>query len=63
MKNRKNAAPTQVEMFSEPRLTAESTLLGLPGTRQADLERLIGELLINLACAEAAKPSGGDHDA
>ncbi len=63
MKNRRNTAPTQVEMFSEPRLTAERTPLGLSGTRQTDLEKLIGELLINLACAEAAKPSGGEHDA
>jgi len=64
MKQRRKASQTQIELFSERKFVSDRILRELPPDRQAELEKRIAELLLNVAIGDALEvPRGGAHDA
>jgi hypothetical protein len=63
MKRRNQTTSIQMELYCEPERTSRPTLLDLPADQLADLERLIGELLLKAVSESVEDPAGGEHDA
>jgi hypothetical protein len=62
MKQRRKTKRIQTELFFDLRLASGPILLELPADRRVELERLIAELLLNVARENAETPSGGEYD-
>jgi hypothetical protein len=63
MKLRNQTTAIQMKLCCEPEGTSRPTLLDLPADLLADLERLIGDLLLKAASESAGQLPGGEDDA
>jgi hypothetical protein len=63
MRQRRKANQTQIELFCERKFISDQILRELPPDGQAELEKRIAELLLNVAIGDVEVPRGGDHDA
>jgi hypothetical protein len=62
MKERRKTKRIQTELFFDLRLISGPILLGLPADQRVELERLIAELLLNVALENAEIIRGGECD-
>jgi hypothetical protein len=62
MRRPRNVKQTQTELFAELRPVSSPIPLDLPAERQAELQRLVGELLLTVARPNAKVPRGGECD-
>jgi hypothetical protein len=62
MKRQRKAQHTQTELFFELRPVSVPIPLDLPVDRQVELQRLLGELLLNVAREAADVTRGGKCD-
>jgi hypothetical protein len=62
MKQRRRAKQTQTELCFDLSSFSRPIPLDLPADRQVELQRLVGELLLNVVRENARIPKGGECD-
>jgi hypothetical protein len=62
MKQRRQVKHRQTELFFDRRPVSSPIPLDLPADREAELQRLIGELLLNAVRESPEALRGGDDD-